>query len=316
MRTQDLMRGSGLMLLAATSWGGLFPVAKATLAHIDAYFLTAIRYGSAALVFLALLALVEGRQALRPGARAFELWLFGSFGFAGFSLLAFAGLASTSPEHAAVIMALMPMITALLNWALKGNRPGGFTLAAIGVALLGVFLVVTRGNPAATFAHASVQGDLLILLGAVSWVIYTLGAGRFAGWSPLRYSALSCMFGVITIFSAAAIAVSTGGAHPPTAAALGAVWAELLYTVVFASVLAVLSWNAGIKTLGALNGVLFINFVPITAFAIGLALGHRFSGAELVGAALTILALVANNLYLRRPRPAMPTLVQAARRVA
>lgn len=316
MRTQNLMKGSGLMLLAAASWGGLFPVAKATLAHIDAYFLTAIRYGSAALVFLALLALVEGRQALRPGARAFELWLFGSFGFAGFSLLAFAGLASTSPEHAAVIMALMPMITALINWAAKGSRPGGFTLAAIGVALLGVFLVVTRGDPAATFAHASVKGDLLLLLGACCWVIYTLGGGRFTGWSPLRYSTLSCAFGVITIFAVAAIAVASGAAHLPTAAAVGAVWAELLYTVVFASVLAVLSWNAGIQMLGALNGVLFVNFVPVTAFAIGLALGHRFSGAEVLGAALTILALVANNLYLRRLQPAMPTLVQAARRVA
>lgn len=316
MRTQDLMKGSGLMLLAAASWGGLFPVAKATLAHLDAWFLTAIRYGAAALVFIALLALVEGRQALRLGARGFELWLFGSFGFAGFSLLVFAGLGSTSPEHGAVIMALMPMITALANWALKGARPAGFTLVTIGAALLGMFLVVTRGDPAATLAHASVRGDLLILLGACCWVTYTLGAGRFAGWSPLRYSALSCAFGVITIFAAAAIAFATGAAHRPDAAALGAVWAELLYMVVFASVLAVLSWNAGIKALGALNGVLFINFVPITAFAIGLALGHRFGGAEVFGAGLTIVALVANNLYLRRRPRAMPSLVQAARKVA
>jgi drug/metabolite transporter (DMT)-like permease len=316
MRTRDLMKGSGLMLLAAASWGGLFPVAKATLAHVDAWFLTAIRYGSTAFIFLALLTLVEGRQALRPGARRFELWLFGSFGFAGFSLLVFAGLGSTSPEHGAVLMALMPMITALANWALKGARPAGFTLATIGAALLGVFLVVTRADPAATLAHGSVHGDLLILLGACCWVIYTLGAGRFAGWSPLRYSALSCAFGVTTIFAAAAIAVAIGAAHLPDAAALGAVWAELLYTVVFASVLAVLSWNAGIRALGALNGVLFVNVVPITAFAIGLALGHRFSGAEVLGSALTILALVANNLYLRRPRPAAPSLVQAARRAA
>lgn len=162
---------------------------------------------------------------------------------------------------------------------------------------------------------AGVRGDLLILLGAMCWVAYTFGAGRFPGWSPLRYSALSCALGVVTIFAATALALALGAAHAPGATALGATWAELLYIVVFASLLAVLGWNAGIKALGALNGVLFINVVPVTAFVIGLALGHRFGGAELLGAALTILALVANNLYLRR-RPAAPSLAQAARRVA
>jgi drug/metabolite transporter (DMT)-like permease len=47
------------------------------------------------------------------------------------------------------------------------------------------------------------------------------------------------------------------------------------------------------------NGVLFINFVPITAFAIGVAQGHSFSAAEVIGASLVIGALIANNLYLR-----------------
>jgi hypothetical protein len=38
-------------------------------------------------------------------------------------------------------------------------------------------------------------------------------------------------------------------------------------------------------------------------FAIGVAQGRRFDGAELAGAALVIGALVANNLLLRRAAP-------------
>ena len=67
-----------------------------------------------------------------------------------------------------------------------------------------------------------------------------------------------------------------------------------------ASVLGVLSWNAGNKLLGVVNGVLFINFVPVTVFAIRIAQGHHFQPIEFVGAALVIGALIANNVVVRR----------------
>jgi drug/metabolite transporter (DMT)-like permease len=67
-------------------------------------------------------------------------------------------------------------------------------------------------------------------------------------------------------------------------------------------VLAVLAWNAGIAILGPANGVLFINLVPITAFAIGVAQGHRFGASEIIGVVLVIGALLANNLAARSPQ--------------
>ena len=67
-----------------------------------------------------------------------------------------------------------------------------------------------------------------------------------------------------------------------------------------ASVLGVLSWNAGNKLLGVTNGMLFINFVPVTVFAIRIAQGHHFQPIEFVGAALVIGALIANYVVVRR----------------
>src|SRR5438105_2565570 len=97
-------------LTAALAFGTMFPVAASALHHVDAFHLTAIRYGLATVAFLALLWFVEGRAALVvPGRRrALELWALGSAGFAGFNLLAYMGLGSSSPQHAAVFVALMP----------------------------------------------------------------------------------------------------------------------------------------------------------------------------------------------------------------
>ena len=124
----------------------MFAVGKSALGVLDAYWLSAARYVPGALVMLVILWAIEGRRAMSPGAAAMRLWLFGSLGFAGFSILAFLGIAQSRPEHAAIIVALMPLITSMMNWFVRGRRPSALTLGATAVALAGVLLVLTHGE--------------------------------------------------------------------------------------------------------------------------------------------------------------------------
>src|SRR6266446_4139772 len=77
------LRGVGLLLLAATAWGGLFPVAMVTVPVLDPFHMTAIRYGITAIIFVGLLALAEGPRALKLEGRGLRAALLGSAGFAG-----------------------------------------------------------------------------------------------------------------------------------------------------------------------------------------------------------------------------------------
>ena len=313
MTRNNTLAAVGLLMAATLSWGGMFPVAKPALALIDPYYLTAIRYGSAAVIFAVLLAALEGRRALSFDGRAGTAFLLGTLGFAGFNLLAFAGLEHTRPEHGAVIVAMMPMITVLLTWFFKGVRPPAFTLVSVALAFSGVFLVITGGDPARALEGGAAHADLLVLAGAFCWVGYTMGAERFPKWSPLRYTTLTCIPGAISIFAIAAAMTMAGPLHVPSAATLVSIRWVIAYLVVLGALVAVLSWNAGIRRLGPVNGVLFINLVPVTAFTIGVAAGHAFRATELAGAGLVIASLVANNLYLRwqntrrAPTPALVT---------
>ena len=54
----------------------------------------------------------------------------------------------------------------------------------------------------------------------------------------------------------------------PTAADVGAEWPGIAFVVVFGALIAVVAWNAGVRRLGAANAALFMNLVPVTAFAI------------------------------------------------
>ena len=144
------LRGGTMLAAAAMAWGGMFPVVKPLMQSLDPFGLTLVRYGLAAPVFLALLWAAEGRHAFATEGQALRLWWSGTLGFAGFGLFAFVGLESTRPEHAAVIPALLPLISVVVISARQQAWPSARAILAIAVGLGGVALVVTlpRCSPA------------------------------------------------------------------------------------------------------------------------------------------------------------------------
>jgi len=278
-------------------------VAKRTLPYLDAFALGTVRYFFGVALFVLLVAALEGRGALRYQGRFLPAAGFGVVGITGFNLFVWIGLTLTLPEHAAVILALQSPLTALAVWVARGQRPATFTLGCVVVALAGVLLVVTKGEPLRAVAElargGALLGDLLVLLGAIAWAIYTLGVGHFAGWTPVRYTALTCLPGLGGLIVMNAVAIALGWASLPTTGALAAVAWQIAYFAIGTVFLGVLGFNNAARRLGPLNAMLMLNVVPVLVFGIEAALGRRFATIELAGAAIVIAALVANNLYLR-----------------
>ena len=91
-----------------------------------------------------------------------------------------------------------------------------------------------------------------------------------------------------------------GYATIPSVSTIQSILPELVYIVLIGSVLTVLCWNYGIKIIGSLNGIFFINLVPITAFAITIIQGSSISLLKMSGGAIVICAVIANNLYIKK----------------
>ena len=284
----------------AVVWGGQFVVGKSALESIDAFPLTTVRYAFAAALWLIVLVVLEGPRSLRLDGRGWRLFWLGSLGFAGFNLFAYTGLAHARAESAALIVALGPLLTALVLWQRTRIRPSRATFAFLGVALLGVALVVSQGHPARIFEGAIGWGEGLVLAGVFSFVLYSLGAAEFRQLSPLRYTALTAGLGWLTIAAATAVAVATGLSAWPSGGELWSITPQVAYLAVPGAFVAVLTWNAAIASLGPQNAVLFSNLIPVTTFVIEIVRGYRPNAVEVAGAALTIGALVANNLFARR----------------
>ena len=280
-------------------WGAFLPVSKIALAAIDPYWLTLLRYGVAALCFLVTLALLEGRAALAFEGQAAKAWAYGSAGFAGFSLFVYEGLRLTRPEHGAMILALGPVNIVLWQWLRTRHRPHAATLACIAIALAGEALVVSQGEVARLYSGGSALGNGLIYLSSWCWIAFTLGAQKFPGWSPVRYTALCAALGWLTILLAAALATGSGRSQPPAAEGLRDMLWALLFIVFVVSFGAVLLWSMAVAKLGPLNASLFANFAPVVTFFIAVWQGHALLPVEVAGAVLVVGALVASNLVNR-----------------
>ena len=295
---KDHRRGSFYMLLVIAIWGGFLPVGKSALEMVDPYWLTALRFGTAACVFIGLLWWREGRAALRTEGHFAKIALFGAFGFAGFGICLFEGLRLTRPEISSMILALGPIQVALFQWWRTHRRPDNFTLAAITMALVGELFVITAGD-VSRLVGGDALGNGLVFLASLFWTAYTLGGQQFPGWSPVRYTALSCSLGWIAIAAAVGVAALTGHSQPPRTEQLVAVWPQLAFIILCVSVFGILFWNMGVAKLGPLSAGLFANFTPVITYLIAIAQGRRPEALELTGAAIVLVALIANNRHQR-----------------
>jgi drug/metabolite transporter (DMT)-like permease len=280
-------------------------VGKSALGSVNAFPLTTIRYAIAASLWLIALAAVEGRRGFRLDGKGLRLFWLGTIGFAGFNLLAYTGLAHARPQSASLIVALGPLLTALVLWRRTRVAPSTATFVLLGLALTGVALVISGGSPASIVDGSIGWGDALVLGAVFSFVLYGLGAAEFPEFSPLRYTALTAALGWVSVAAATAVALGSGLVSAPSGHQVWSIAPQIAYLTIPGAFLAVLTWNAAIGLIGPQNAVLFGNLIPVTTFAIEIARGYRPNVVELGGAALTIAALVASNVLARRSaRPA------------
>ncbi|EDR9340359.1 DMT family transporter [Salmonella enterica subsp. enterica serovar Javiana] len=299
------LKGLLCCLLATVSWGGMFPVMTHALTYIDPFNFTTFRYGIAGIAFALLLLFREGQNSFRlKGERWGLAWLFGTLGFAGFGFLVFLGQSLAGPGGAltaSIMMATMPMLGLLTIWALKKVRPHASTMSFILLSFSGVVLVITNGDVFAVLnSPISLAANLLLIAGALCWVLYTIGGSYFPGWSPLRYTTMTTLLGMISVVLIDLFLVGSGAISVPSAASIITIVLHLFYMALVAGLVAVLCWNVGNRIITPTNGVLFMDVVPITAFIVSALNGVVPTNMQIIGAVITAMALVLNNLNQRK----------------
>lgn len=305
MSKKHFWQGALLCLFAAVAWGAMFPIAESALHHIDPFWFSGIRYSVVGILLTALLFFKEGKAAfITTKGQTFKIWLLGLCGFTIYNFGVFWGqqqLGKSGVLLASIMESFMPMLAVLFVWIVARKRPKMSTLACVITAFIGVVFVVTKGD-----LHSLANGGLKLLpllsvfAGITGWVIYTVSSGQFAGWSALRFSTLSSLYGGFTTIAVVLVMTALGMVETPSVSTVTSIAPEMTFMIFVAGLLALLGWIQGVQLLKPINGMLFINFVPATTFIISVIQGYAVSSAELFGTLLIVGALIVNNLLSRR----------------
>lgn len=275
-------------MLAVVIWGATPAATKYAVAGIDAFTVGMLRTVLAGLAIAPAILLLQ-----LPLPRDWSGWrllaISTASGFAGFPLLFTLALAHTSTSHAALVLALAPVLTGLIGAVAEHRRPGRWWWGGAVVALAGsAGLIQLRGH---ANGDATLYGDLLALAScfavAGGYVAGSRLSPRIGAWSVTAWGAL---LGSLIFSPVLAVSFTTAGLPDAGWAA----WAATAWLALVSSLLAYVAWYwalagggvAGISTLQFLQPI-FTLILAVILFAEAMTPGFLLSGAAiLVGVAM------------------------------
>jgi drug/metabolite transporter (DMT)-like permease len=269
------------MLFVPLFWGGAFGVTKHVLTELPPLTASAVRFLMAGLL-MAGWAAWRGEWNLRS-VRGSWLGLIGlgATGVLGYNLFFAVGMQYTSAINGALVVVINPVTTALVAVLFLGERWSWRLGLGIVLSLTGVLTVITRGDPTALQSISLNKGELLMLGAVASWTTYTsLGKIVMRRVSPTMATVVSTLLGTGMLVLASL--TETGWKSVPQVS--GQVAAELLYLAVFASFVAFLLYNIGVREIGASKASSYINLMPVNALWIAAVLyGEVITLPQVVG---------------------------------
>jgi drug/metabolite transporter (DMT)-like permease len=267
-------------------WGGTFVAGKIVVASLTPLMGSFARYLVACVALLVAAFVLEGglpRLSPRQWLATFVLGLFGVFAY---NLFFMGALTRLPASRAALIIALNPAITIAISAVALGERLSARRWAGVVLALLGVAVVVSRGD-FASFASGGIgTGELFMFAAVTSWALYTiLGRKVLGGLSPLAATNYAALWGTLLLGAVAAPHFDT--LHPSQFTSTLVL--ALLYLGVLGTALAFVWYYMSVKKVGASSASIFNNLVPVFGVAISVAvLGEALLPSMLIGGAIAI----------------------------
>lgn len=246
-----------LLLGMAVFFGGTWVAGKLAVEDAPPATIAAARFAIASVL---LWAWARTRSSVRR-PRLADLPLVAALGataIAGYNLFFLYGLElAPATDGAIIVPGFAPVLTAALAWPLLGERIGGRGALGFLLALAGLVLVV---DPAGGADADRLWGDLLFVIGAGCWAVYSiLGTKATARFDTVTATLYGTASGTLMLlpFSFA------GGGWGELAAGSIETWASVAYLGVFGTVLAFVFFYEGLSRIGPSRAMSFALLVPI-----------------------------------------------------
>lgn len=273
-----------LLALAALFWGSSWVVVKFLTANVDPIVIATGRFILVSIIFLpvAFWLHMKGERVEKDDLAI--LIPLGIFGVALLYVLQYSGVSLTTAINASLMTTFNPTITLILSSFILKERVDAKKIAAILIAFLGAFLVITNGSMNFGMRINDITGSLLSLASTCCWAAYTvLSKKAVRKRSAIFLVVYTSILGTLFLLP---IVLVTSSASEFLSLPLYS-WAGFLYLAVTCTVFAYFAWSYSLERIDASQAAVFLYLVPLSSIALSyIFLGESLTQYSALGALL------------------------------
>ena len=277
------------LLIAVVAWGGSFIATKIAVAQVAPVTVVWSRFALGVL----LMGLAAQRRKLLAPPPVKDLLQFAWLGLLGITLhqwLQSSGLVTSQASTTAWIVATTPLFMAALGWVFLRERIGWPGVGGIALATLGVLLVVSKGEMQNILSGGfSAPGDLLILISAPNWAIYSvLSRDALKKHPALKMTFYTALFGWLLT----SLQFAWGGHWTEFSQLDLQGWLSIAYLGILCTFLAYIYWYDALKVLPAAHVGAFLYIEPVVSMVMAaLVLDEKIGLASVLGGCMILLGI-------------------------
>ena len=254
------------LLIATALWAGNAIAGRILVASgaVSPITLSLVRWGLAALILLPL-----GWRVFAPSSAFWQnkkrFVLLGLFGVGSYNVLLYLALETSTAINVTLIGASMPIWMLLIGAVFYQTKPGLLQLVGAVVSLLGVAIVLTRGDLSTLLSMQMVLGDLLIMFATITWAIYSWmlsrpGPSTERQWPWAQFLMAQVLVGLLWTGFFDTFEIAAGQAYLDLN-----LWTAslILFVAIGPSLIAYRCWGLGVNGAGPTVAAFFANFIPL-----------------------------------------------------
>ena len=273
------------LILTMVIWGSDYPFAKIALREVSPLAFSAMRTLISTLILVPFFISQEKNWSV-PWRHLLGLFFLALLGTFLNRICWSVGLNLTTASNSGLLSATSPIFVLLFSSLLLRNEVTRRAALGITVAFLGVFLVIRGDWKGWEIKAENFQGDLIIVLGAVLWALFTVLAKKLLKiYSTLKMTAYVMVIGTI-LFLPFLPNNKSGGWMGIS----GLAWLGVLYVALMGNCLAYFLWIRGIQNIGPMRTILYQYLMPITVILFSVPFLNERLTAMQVGGALVVFA--------------------------
>ncbi|MDH5398683.1 MAG: DMT family transporter [Cyclobacteriaceae bacterium] len=290
-----------LLLVPGTFfWGVNFHFAQISTTYMSPMAASAFRYFFGVAGMMILFPLINRESKLSEQFKAvypkwFVMLLISLSGVFFFNYFFFKGLTMTSAVNGSLIIGLNPALTALFSLLIIRQPISVRQLTGIMISLVGLCVVISRGDWTVFMSLNLNRGDGYMLLASVLFAFHHVLIQRYvAHISAIIITVVTsslALFLFLTL-SMGEVLFQLNQGLPLT------FWGAIAFMGLAGTTLSFYFWNRGVITIGAGKSAMFINLVPLFAVLSGFLFDKSLNIYQIIGG-----MLIAAGIYITLKKP-------------